>query len=108
MMVIARVSASPGSRLVHHGADRPAVGCGDAEALDVDALLGHAGREQRGLGLVVHLERAADEGMVDVARPAPALREELADLVAVHHAAVERRVGVLVARTRGAATSRVM
>ena len=70
--------------------------CGASpKRLDVDALFRHPRRQQRGLGLVVHLERPADEGMVDARRRHHA-GEELADLCAVHHAHVERRVGVLV------------
>jgi hypothetical protein len=68
----------------------------DAEALDVDAVFRHTGGQQRGLGLVVHLVRAADVDVVDAAGRHHTA-QEVCDLVAVHQTHVERRVGGLVA-----------
>ncbi|KAF5291100.1 hypothetical protein FQR65_LT20496 [Abscondita terminalis] len=87
--------AGPG--LVDHGPYRcaAALGLGQPEALDVDAVLGHAGGQQGGLGLVVHLEGSANVDMVDVRGRHHAL-QEFGDLGAVHHAHVQRQVGVLV------------
>ena len=83
-----------GQGFVHHGAHLPARRQRNAKALHMDALCRHAASDERGLGLVVHLERAADEGFVD-----PLCRnqrlEELRQLFAVDKAHVQRRVGLL-------------
>ena len=89
-----------GLRLMQYGVDRCRHGIGrqgNTEALDVNALFGHTSGQQRGLGLVVHLERTADVHMVDATGWHHAGKEG-ADLVAVHHALVERRVGLLVGK----------
>ena len=61
-----------GRGLVHHRTHRAGTRRlrRHAEALDVDALGGHAGREQRRLDLVVHRMRAAHESLVDRRRAA--------------------------------------
>ena len=67
-----------------------------AEALDVHPVFGHAGGQQRGLGLFVHLERAADVGVCNAGRRHH-LRQEITQLVAVHQAHVQRGIRRFVA-----------
>ena len=60
----------------------------------MNALFWHTCGKQCRLGLVVHLERTTDEGLVDFLRGDQRL-EELGQFLAVDEAHVQRRIGLL-------------